>query len=94
MHSVKKVNKALLDNNLFFHEVLRSDQLIYQDESLSGLIELPEYDSIKGLSWADFNWQQRKWRAEALLDAATNISEHETVIVEVSLLNRPWNNFA
>jgi len=88
VYSIQKVNEALLDNNLFFHEVLRSDQLIYQDESFSGLIELPEYDSIKGLSWAGFNWQQRKWRAEALLDAATNISEHETVIVEVSLLNQ------
>jgi hypothetical protein len=39
VHSLKNVNEALMDNSRFFHEVLRSDQLIYQNDRVSGLIE-------------------------------------------------------
>jgi len=88
VHSIKNVNEALLDNNRFFHEALRSGQLVYQKGPVPDLIELPEYDSIKGLSWATFTWQQRKQRAEALLEAAANMGEYETEVVEIALLNQ------
>lgn len=88
VHSLKNVNEALLDNNRFFHETLRSGQLVYQKGPVLDLIGLPEYDSIKGLSWATFTWQQRKQRAEALLEAAANMGKYETEVVEIALLNQ------
>jgi hypothetical protein len=88
LHSVKNVNEALLNNNRFFHEVLRSDQLIYQNNEASALIELPEYDNSKEVAKTDLVWWHRKKRAEALLEAAANMGEYETEVVELAVLSQ------
>lgn len=88
LHSKENVLEALKENNRFFDEILRSGNLIYQQEGLSWGLDLPHYDGSKELSNAKLSWYHRQQRAEALMVAAANITEDETGIVEAWLLNQ------
>lgn len=88
LHSKENVIEALKENNRFFNGILRSGNLIYQQEGLSWGLDLPHYDGSKELSNAKLSWYHRQQRAEALMVAAANITEDETGIVEAWLLNQ------
>lgn len=87
VHSLKNVNDALTDNNPFFHQVFRSDGLIYQNETNPGLIDLPAYDQSKALS-GSLVWFRRHSRAAAMLAAAVEISELDEGVVEACLISQ------
>lgn len=88
LHSKENVIEALKDNNRFFNGILRSGNLIYQQEGLSWGLDLPHYDGSRELSDARLSWYHRQQRAEALMVAAANITEDETGIVEAWLFNQ------
>lgn len=88
VHSKESVVEALMENNRFFHEILHSGNLIYQQEGMRWCIHLPHYDGSRALSSAKLFWYHRQQRAEALIVAAANITEDDTSIVEVWLLHQ------
>lgn len=88
VHSKESVVEALKENNRFFNEILRSDKLIYRQEGLPIDMELPDYDRSKEFSDAKLFWYHRQQRAEAIIAAASNITEEETSVVEAWLLNQ------
>lgn len=88
IHSLKDVQKDLWDNNRFFNEILRSEKPIYIKSKILETHGLPDYDPDKELSSSKLHWYKRQQRAEALIIAAVNITENETELVEVWLLNQ------
>ncbi|WP_316793736.1 HEPN domain-containing protein [Pedobacter frigoris] len=86
MHSVKDVQDALRDNQLFFHELLRKGELIYGAESVG--FAIPELDDKQVLLHKTQLWYNRYNRAVALVEAAADVTEEENGIVMASMLSQ------
>ncbi|MEJ2884374.1 HEPN domain-containing protein [Pedobacter sp. GR22-6] len=86
MHSLKDLQDALHDHQVFFHEILREGEMIYGADSFD--LPVPELDTSKMMLANAQLWYNRYNRAKALMEAAANVTEEENGIVMANMLSQ------